>query len=121
MSDIGQLLREIRGKDTLRTAAKKTGLSHGYISILEKGVDPRTGSPIKASPDTLRSYSSGYKYPFKELMRVAGYSEKEQVSSTEEVLDANERRVIEVYSKLPPHKRKLLDDLVEVLANESQE
>lgn len=73
MLTIGELLKSIRGKDSLREASKKTGLSHNYISIVEKGVDPRSGSPIKPSPDTLRAYESGYNCSYDELMRVAGY------------------------------------------------
>lgn len=73
MSEIGELLKKIRGSDSLRKAGEKTGLSHNYISILEKGADPRSGAPIKPSPDTLKAYEKGYNYSYEELMRVAGY------------------------------------------------
>lgn len=123
MDSIGDLLKKIRGKDSMRIAAKKTGLSFGYISILEKGVDPRSGAPIKPSPDTLRAYSNGYMYPYDQLMQACGYSSNEESEKSilkKEQLDENERRIIDIYSKLPAHKRKLMDDLVDVLAKDSE-
>lgn len=75
MVNLGELLRELRGKESLRSVAKRAGVSHNYLSIVEKGVDPRTGAPVKPSPDTLRSLSRAYNYPYKDLMLVAGYSE----------------------------------------------
>lgn len=80
MSDINVLLKKIRGKDSLRAASKKTGISYTYWSILEKGVDPRTQSPIKPSPDTLKAVARGYKYPYEELMKAAGYTEGGDIS-----------------------------------------
>lgn len=75
MSDIHGLIKKIRGKDSLREATKKTGISYTYWSVLEKGIDPRTKSPIKPSPETLKAISEGYRFDYEELMRVAGYME----------------------------------------------
>ncbi|OKP91381.1 helix-turn-helix domain-containing protein [Paenibacillus sp. P32E] len=77
---LGELLRELRGKESLRSVSKRAGVSHNYLSILEKGVDPRTGAPAKASPDTLRSLSRAYNYSYKDLMYAAGYSEDDQTT-----------------------------------------
>ncbi|MBB6731928.1 helix-turn-helix domain-containing protein [Cohnella zeiphila] len=84
MSEINDLIRKIRGKDSLRKANDKTGISYTYWSILEKGVDPRTHAPISPTPDTLRAISKGYNYPYEELMKVAGYldEDKEESEST---------------------------------------
>ncbi|WP_052476144.1 helix-turn-helix domain-containing protein [Cohnella kolymensis] len=68
-----QLLKSIRGNDSLREAAKKTGLSHAFIKALESGVDPRSNTPINPSPDTLRAYAKGYGVSYGELMGKAGY------------------------------------------------
>lgn len=115
MSDIGDLLRKIRGKDALRAAAKKTGLSHGYISILEKGSDPRTGSPINPSPETLRSYSKGYNYPFEHLMEVSGYSEIEQDNDNK-----NQESSDKGFIESEPN-RKILLELVKHIPEEDLE
>lgn len=90
MSEIGSFLRKLRGTDSLREAAKKTGLSHNYISILEKGIDPRTKSPINPSPETLQAYARGYNYPYRELMRIAGYLKEEDQKESEFSLSESE-------------------------------
>lgn len=79
MSDLGDLFRQIRIKKnwSLRKAANKMGISYSYLSILEKGVDPRTGKVSNPRPETLKIISETYNYPYEELMRTAGYLEKE--------------------------------------------
>ena len=54
---IGDLIREYRESHNLsqRDFAKKSGLSNGYISMLEKGEDPRTGKPVQPKIDSLFS------------------------------------------------------------------
>ena len=42
MSELGDLLRDLRGKESLRDAAERIGISHTYLSILEKGNDLRS-------------------------------------------------------------------------------
>lgn len=73
MNDLGKLLRELRGKISLRKAAELTGISHSYIADLEKGYKHNTKAPTKPSPDTLERLSKAYDYSYEELMRVAGY------------------------------------------------
>lgn len=102
MSDISALLKKLRGKDSLREASKKTGISHNYISIIEKGVDPRTGTPINITPDTLKAYSKGYHYDYEELMKVAGHLQRED----------NEQQV--EYDPLSEAKKRLMEHLEKV-------
>lgn len=75
MSNLGSLFREIRmsKKWSIRQAAKKMGISYSYLSILEKGVDPRTGKDSNPKPETLKIISRAYDYPYEELMKAAGY------------------------------------------------
>lgn len=73
VSELRKLLRELRGKESLREAAKRMGLSHSYLSILEKGTDPRSNAPVNPSPDTLKLISEAYHYPYIKLLRLAGY------------------------------------------------
>ncbi|CAN7357209.1 helix-turn-helix domain-containing protein [Paenibacillus sp. LjRoot56] len=73
MQDLGEVLKGLRGKLSLRDAAKRSGLSYSYISSLEKGKHPRTGAPINPTPDILKSLSNAYNYPYEELMKKAGY------------------------------------------------
>ncbi|KRE33260.1 helix-turn-helix domain-containing protein [Paenibacillus sp. Soil724D2] len=73
MYELGDLLKKLRGKLSLREAAKRSGLSYSYISSLENGKHPRTGAPINPTPDILRNLANAYNYGYEELMRVAGY------------------------------------------------
>ncbi|MRT18186.1 helix-turn-helix transcriptional regulator, partial [Vitellibacter sp. q18] len=73
MSDIGKLLKELRGNESLREASKRIGISHTYLDTIEKGFDKRSGKHVNPSPDTLRLISKAYKYPYIKLLRLAGY------------------------------------------------
>lgn len=75
MSDLAKLFREIRlSKNwSIRQAAKYMGISYSYLSILEKGKDPRTGKDSNPKPEMLKIISKAYNYPYEELMKTAGY------------------------------------------------
>lgn len=83
MSTLGDLLLQLRGKQSLRSASKKIGISHTYLDIIEKGVDARSGSPVNPTPDTLKSIAKAYDYPYLELMNLAGYFEESDGVSEE--------------------------------------
>ncbi|MGE7112095.1 helix-turn-helix domain-containing protein [Lysinibacillus sp. NPDC047702] len=75
MSELGDLLRELRGKRSLREIADLTELSHTYISDVEKGYRRGTKKPLNPSPETLKRLAKAYDYPYEELMKAAGYVE----------------------------------------------
>lgn len=60
-------------KLSLRKAAELIGISHSYLSNLEKGIDPRTNAPINPTPEILRLISKAYNLNYDELMYFAGY------------------------------------------------
>ena len=74
---LGQLLIELRGKESIRTAAERIGISHTYLGTIEKGIDPRSGNERKPTPETLRLISKAYNYDYKKLLNLAGYIEDE--------------------------------------------
>lgn len=78
MSDLGDFLRELRGKRSLRAISEISGVSHNYLSIIEKGVDPRTKSPVSPSPETLKKLADAYQHPYEDLMIRAGYIKKDE-------------------------------------------
>jgi transcriptional regulator with XRE-family HTH domain len=99
--ELGELLKRLRGKLSLREAADRSGLSYSYISSLEKGKHPRTGAPIKPTPEILRSLAKAYNYPYEELMKLAGHLDKE---STEEYIEETEmdrlkREIMDIVGK----------------------
>lgn len=73
MNEFGEYLRELRGDRSLREMERITGLSHTYLSTLEKGVDPRSGKERKPTPETLKKISETLNVPYEELMKKAGY------------------------------------------------
>lgn len=73
MSDIGSFLRELRGKRSLRSVEEESGVSHTYLSSLEKGADPRTGKERKPSAETLKKLADVYNYSYIDLLAKAGY------------------------------------------------
>lgn len=50
---LGNKIKELRGDTSLRDFAEKIGISHTYLSSLEKGVDPRTNKPVNVTADTI--------------------------------------------------------------------
>lgn len=60
-------------KLSLREAANKIGISHGYLDKLEKGYDPRTNTANKPTPETLALISKAYKLNYYELMIICSY------------------------------------------------
>ncbi|MGP4079174.1 helix-turn-helix domain-containing protein [Pseudalkalibacillus sp. R45] len=73
MKNLGELLKELRGSRPLREVSKRTGLSHTYISDLEKGYKHGTKVPINPSPDTLKRLANAYNYSYRKLLERAGY------------------------------------------------
>ncbi|EKQ52406.1 MULTISPECIES: helix-turn-helix transcriptional regulator [unclassified Clostridium] len=88
MDDLGTLLKEKRNelKLSLRDAASLIGISHSYLSMLEKGIDPRNNSVIKPTPETLNLISNAYNIDYNKLMKLVGYinlNTDEQTNLTE--------------------------------------
>lgn len=73
MPDFGDYLKELRGKRSLREMEKVTGLSHTYLSSLEKGFDPRSQKERKPTPETLKKLSTSLNVSYDDLMLKAGY------------------------------------------------
>lgn len=73
MNEFGDFIRKLRGDMTYREAAERSGISHAYIRYLEIGKRPGTNTPINPSPDMIKGLSKAYNFPYKELMKKAGY------------------------------------------------
>lgn len=107
---------------SLRDAAKLIGISHSYLSTLEKGVDPRNGSPVKPTPETLKLISNAYDVSYNFIMNLAGYYE---LKDSEEFLgiQRNEKDVETLLYKFK-HILKITEDLTLVddpLSKEAKE
>lgn len=67
---------------SVRKASEKIGISHTYLTALEKGVDTRGLPSIKPTPDTLRLISNAYDLSYDLLMEYCEYeSNVERIDS----------------------------------------
>lgn len=101
MENLSRLLRQLRGEEPLRDVAKRAGISHAYLNQLEKGVDPRTGKPLKPSADTLKGIARAYNYPYERLLEAAGYISPDTIAA---------HRSDNPTDQLPPEARRSLEE-----------
>jgi transcriptional regulator with XRE-family HTH domain len=87
MSKLGEVLRELRGKRSLRSVADITGLSHSYIADIEKGIRRDTKAPINPSPEILKRLANAYNYSYEELLKLAGYIEEQEETTEKPTYD----------------------------------
>jgi transcriptional regulator with XRE-family HTH domain len=73
MNELGDFLKQLRGNLSLREVQEGTGISHTYLSTLEKGFDPRSKKPRKPTPEVLLKLARFYKVEYGTLMFLAGY------------------------------------------------
>jgi transcriptional regulator with XRE-family HTH domain len=83
---LSEFLKEKRKslKLSLRKAAEKIGMSHGYLNKLELGFDERNGKANKPSPDVLRMIATAYKTDFSYLMQLCGYMSAESTDLSQD-------------------------------------
>lgn len=69
---LGDLIKEYRNNNklSLRDFAQKCGLSHTYISALEKNIDSRTGKPIAPTLDTVKYISKGMNISIEDILKI---------------------------------------------------
>lgn len=105
VNELGNLLRSLREEKSisLRESAYRTGLSHTYISDIEKGVRRGTKTPLNPSPDTLKRLADAYDYPYHRLLQAAGYlddlDENFDESLNKEMTEDKLQRLINSYTK----------------------
>ena len=70
---LGDLIREYRETHDLsqRQFAIQCDLSNGYISILEKGVNPSTGKPVTPTIPQLKKFADGMRMTLSDLFEQA--------------------------------------------------
>ena len=69
---LGDLIREYREKQNIsqRQFADRCGLSNGYISIIEKGVNPNTGRPVTPTLPQLSKIAKGLNLSVMEMFEI---------------------------------------------------
>lgn len=99
---LGDLIKEYRTNNnlSLRDFAQKCGLSHSYISALEKNIDPRTGKPIAPTLDTIKYISKGMNLSIEEILKIL--DDEQEFKMNEEAPTSNTTQaVVLVYGTIP--------------------
>jgi transcriptional regulator with XRE-family HTH domain len=112
VNDLGDFLKELRGELSLRDVQEGTGISHTYLSTLEKGYDPRTKKERKPTPKVLQTLARFYRVNYKDLMYLAGYLENDDSLPSEE----KAAKIREINLKL-----KELEKIQEILSKDRKD
>ena len=99
---LGDLIKEYRTKNkmSLRDFAQRCGLSHTYISALEKNIDPRTGKPIAPTLDTVKYISKGMNMSIESILKVL--DDEQEFKMNEEAPKYNSSSaIVMVYGTIP--------------------
>lgn len=102
-SELGLYLEKLRGKMSLREAAKRSGLSHTYIRDLEMGINRGTKTAIKPSTESLKTLADTYNKPLEIILEKAGYIEEVDMTIPNEL-----KTIIERFNKLEEDDRDFL-------------
>lgn len=72
MNYIGEYIRKYRGDMSLREFAKKCDISHTHLDSIEKGIDPRTGKPVRITVETLKKIAKTMGMSINDLLIQSG-------------------------------------------------
>lgn len=72
MNYIGEYIHKYRGDISLRDFADKCGISHTHLDSIEKGIDPRTGKPVKVTVETLKKIANAMNMSINDLLLKSG-------------------------------------------------
>ncbi|MBQ5742745.1 MAG: helix-turn-helix transcriptional regulator [Clostridia bacterium] len=72
MKSFGETIFEARMEQgwSLREAAANIGISHTYLSAIEKEYDPRSGNPVTPSPDSLLKICNAYNISYRDVEQI---------------------------------------------------
>lgn len=112
MNYIGNFIREYRGKTSLRDFAERCGISHTHLDSIEKGIDPRTGKPVKVTVETLKKISNAMNMSINDLLLQSGDVKIEDIVlnnniKVEEKLNIDKKKLTEEKKKLEKENKEL--------------
>lgn len=97
--------REARGW-SLRDLASRTGLSHAYLRLIERGYDPRSGAPVRPTVESLVSLANGLGIAPETLFSV--YLDSQVYSSlSHSTVNPHQNITIPVYEAVIAHDPEL--------------
>ena len=123
---LGEYLKQYRDAHDLsqRQFAALCGVSNGYISMLEKGENPKTGEPITPTMQSVVSIARGMGMTMQELLSVVDdlyldLTENEKQPPAGE-LSEDEVILLQAYRALPEHEKQNVLSLLRLAAGQAQ-
>jgi HTH-type transcriptional regulator, competence development regulator len=130
MEDLGALLRRLRGDLSLREVSEMTGISHTYISDLERYMRKGSNREINPSPRTLKKLARVYNYSMEDLLKRAGYLDEVGLEETEDgkraydlnaILTSHSEVVMWKGKKLSEAQRQKIVSVIEWVLTQDEE
>ena len=128
--NLGEIIKNYRATHhlTMEDFAKKTGLSKGYISMLEKNRHPQNNKAIIPSIETFRKVATAMHTSIDDLMRQVdgdqpvdlSVCDKDEHAPTAPTPRADERELLRMYERLDGEDKKILIDFVKLLSNKDK-
>lgn len=127
-----EMVREYRESQGLsqRRFAEKCGLSNGYISMLERNENPKTGLPLTPSLPALKKIASGMGMTLTDLFTVADdipidllvddMSESASALGSESGRDSLDTELASLILGLSPEKKKEAVRYIQYLADRAE-
>ncbi len=107
---IGDIIKNYRAEQKLsqREFAIKCGLSNGSISLLEKGINPKTNEPIIPSLPTLNTLAQGMGITVDELLIKMGDTEISLSRTSDKKQNSRTAEYIKLFNRLNDEEQKLI-------------
>ena len=112
---LGEYIKKYRDEHGIsqRQFAEKCFLSNGFISMIEKGTNPKTKEPITPSLPSVKAIANGMGITVHQLLSevddlLIDLSEEEKQPSDSEGLLEKDQRLIDWFRSLPEEKQKAI-------------
>jgi len=107
---IGEVIKNYREEHGMsqRQFALKCDVSNGYISMLERGVNPKTGEPIMPSISALKTISSAMNISLNELLTMADDMPINLSGEIDPISDSKLVEFVDLFSKLTEDQQDMI-------------
>ena len=112
---LGDLIKEYRNKNemSLRDFAKKCGLSHTYISALEKKYDSRNGKLIAPTLDAVKYISKAMNIPLDNFLKILDDKHEFTVNADAPKYEEPQFYMAPVYGKISAGQPNWVEECIE--------
>lgn len=99
---LGDIIKEYRVQNsvTMEYAASLCGITKGYVAMLERNVNPKTGRPVKPTIETILKVCNGLNLDVNEVFDRLDDDYIIAISSANKKLSMDEQRLLSYFRKL---------------------